>query len=88
MSFEVNVIVIVKSPDNDGGEEGGEVVAPQYFTKTLLLNSTLSLAKWFQLKKNLFCNITWSSSPVVQLNYVVIYHLLFHILASVYFFYT
>ena len=89
MSFEVNVIVIVKSPDNEGeGGRGGGVVAPQYFTKTLLLNSTLSLAKWFQLKKNLFCNITWSGSPVVQLNYVVIYHLLFHILASVYFFYT
>ena len=44
MSFEVNVIVTVKSLDNEG-EEGGEVVTPQYFTKTLLLNSTLSLAK-------------------------------------------
>lgn len=52
-------------PDNRGARRA----------KTWLLNSSLRLATWFQLKKNLFCNINWSCSPLIQLNYVIIYYI-------------
>ena len=50
---------------------------PNIFAKTTLLNSSLNPVTWFQLKKNVFSNITWSCSPLIQLNYVIIYHILF-----------
>ena len=58
------------------GEQGGSRhprLPLQDFAKKSLLNSSLNLATWSQLKKNLFCNIALSCSPLTSLNYRLLF---------------